>query len=1212
MSESKYQFEQLTPNNNVELGIYEDAINYVFDNPDIKNVAISGPYSSGKSSILESYKNKHKELAFMHISLAHFNLYAQETEDDDREITNLEGKIINQLIYQLQAKSIPQTDFKLKMNFSFMDIVFSTIRLCLFLFSIVYCIYFDSWCEYVSILSIDMQAFFSFSIQPMARLIAGLFIMILCACYLYKLVSLQKNKNILRKLSLQGNEIEIFEEGEASYFDKYLNEVLYLLENTQANVLVFEDIDRYDLGIIFERLREINLLVNVRRKHNKNILNKNKPLRFFYLLRDDIFISKDRTKFFDYIIPVVPILDSSNSYDQIIQHLQKFDLRNKFNEKFLRGISLYIDDMRILKNICNEFLIYYNKLNKIELDLNKLFAIIMYKNFFPRDFNDLQLNRGYVYTVFSEKLVFVNSEIEKMQQQIERKQQEIELINEEHLQSIHELNIIYAYDNLGGYYWYNYSDERLDDELKRELSTDAQNIYLSRKRCIDDIKINKIRELRSEIDLLEFKISEIRNKKLAQIITQTDDSKLFYVNSINGIEIINEYKEIKGNEYFDLLKYLIRNGYIDENYADYMSYFYANSISVSDKIFIRSVLDRKSSKGYNYHLDNPELIISCFELVNFDQKEILNMELFVYLLRNRSYKNYLNRFIQTIKEYKAVDFIKEFLEKNCEISIGVKCLNEIWPKMFSFVWLHGGLTDAQIYQYSILTIYYNDYNVIKQVNEDNILSDYISNQCNYLAISGPNITRLIDIFKWLEVKFVGLNYNIANKDLFQAVYDNSLYEINFNNISLMLDVYFDESFMYDIKHKNYTKILSQPNSPIAEYINDNFDEYLNIIIEESNNEIYDDENVVINLLNNNTITDESKKVYINASCTSITSLKSVNNTMLWKPLLEHKNVLYSEKNVIDYFIEFSLLDECIINFINDSSVLLDFSNVENLYEEDELIDFSDSLVQCGQVDDHKYRQILSSLNYKYNEFCFFNISNNKMRILIELNILIMNPKNLKFMRTNYTKEQKNYFILTNINKYVEIMTSSLFSVNELFEILDSDVDDELKLKLLNFTDKGLSVINKNYSVSVCKHILQNNLEERDLTRLFSSFENWSSEIQEIIMDYAIERISTILENCIMISDELKERLLLSNKISEYYKINLLIAMISNLNSDNIETLFVKLSMSEFVKIFKKGTRPRIEINDTNKNILVTLKTKNIIISFEEDTKKPGYFKVRRT
>ncbi|MBD5160793.1 MAG: hypothetical protein HDT14_01985 [Oscillibacter sp.] len=31
------------------------------------------------------------------------------------------------------------------------------------------------------------------------------------------------------------------------------------------------------------------------------------PLRFFYLLRDDIFDTKDRTKFFDYIVPVVPV-----------------------------------------------------------------------------------------------------------------------------------------------------------------------------------------------------------------------------------------------------------------------------------------------------------------------------------------------------------------------------------------------------------------------------------------------------------------------------------------------------------------------------------------------------------------------------------------------------------------------------------------------------------------------------------------------------------------------------------------------------------------------------------------------------------------------------------------------------------------------------------------------------------------------------------------
>lgn len=107
-------------------------------------------------------------------------------------------------------------------------------------------------------------------------------------------------------------------------------------------------------------------------------------------------IQKIERSFFDYIIPVVPVVDGTNSYDQFIDHLNKNRLTEKFNKKFLQGISLYIDDMRLLKNICNEFLIYYHRLNTTELNFNKMFAIITYKNLFPKDFSDLQNGRGYV------------------------------------------------------------------------------------------------------------------------------------------------------------------------------------------------------------------------------------------------------------------------------------------------------------------------------------------------------------------------------------------------------------------------------------------------------------------------------------------------------------------------------------------------------------------------------------------------------------------------------------------------------------------------------------------------------------------------------------------------------------------------------------------------------------------------------------------------
>ena len=218
----------------------------------------------------------------------------------------------------------------------------------------------------------------------------------------------KRTKNVFRKLNLQGNEIEIFEESDDSYFDKYLNEVLYLFENADADVIVFEDMDRFNANRIFERLREVNTLANIQlQKEDKKVL------RFFYLLRDDIFVSKDRTKFFDYIMPVVPVVDGSNSYDQFISHFKKGGIFEKFDESFLQGLSLYIDDMRLLKNIYNEFVVYFNRLNITELDCNKMLAIIAYKNLFPRDFADLQLNQGFVYTLFDSKELFIKEGIRK-------------------------------------------------------------------------------------------------------------------------------------------------------------------------------------------------------------------------------------------------------------------------------------------------------------------------------------------------------------------------------------------------------------------------------------------------------------------------------------------------------------------------------------------------------------------------------------------------------------------------------------------------------------------------------------------------------------------------------------------------------------------------------------------------------------------------------
>lgn len=558
LKEKGYHFERLTPINNADLKVYEEAIDFIFDNSDIKNVAISGAYGAGKSSVLASYKKKHSKLKFLHISLARFQSPNQEDETEVKESV-LEGKILNQLIHQIPSEKIPQTNFRVKKKVNEKNITKLTIEIVMFFILTLYFTYFDIWKNYVNTLPNNwFKSLLGLSTNQYALVVGGLLIVALVSFAVYELISVQKNRNIFRKLNLQGNEIEVFADSEDSYFDKYLNEVLYLFENADADVIVFEDMDRFNANKIFERLREVNTLANIQlQKENK------KALRFFYLLRDDIFVSKDRTKFFDYIIPIVPVVDGSNSYDQFISHLKNGGIFEKFNESFLQGLSLYIDDMRLLKNIYNEFVIYYNRLNITELDCNKMLAIIAYKNLFPRDFADLQFNQGFVYALFNKKDDFIGHEIEQIKKDIDEKRERISSFKQEHLVSIRELNAVFAYKYLNHYIWTNRNDSDLSNFVMRNLSEDNKKEYMDRKQALED-KLNENHDkLYQEIVDLEKNIVGIQNKQLYQIITRDNIKTIFTTTTTNEIGEEIKFNEVKVSEYFDLLKYLIRNGYID-------------------------------------------------------------------------------------------------------------------------------------------------------------------------------------------------------------------------------------------------------------------------------------------------------------------------------------------------------------------------------------------------------------------------------------------------------------------------------------------------------------------------------------------------------------------------------------------------------------------------------------------------------------------------
>ena len=200
-------------------------------------------------------------------------------------------------------------------------------------------------------------------------------------------------------MKFEGNEIELFQNKDAAYFDKYLDSILYMIDHSGKEFFIFEDIDRFDTTLIFERLKEVNELVNDKRK-----LCQATPIKFIYLLRDDIFLNKDRTKFFDFLVPVIPVTNTKNSSDKLFAILEKYHLKDAITPDLVRALGLYIEDYRLIINIANEFRIYFAALGqRNKLNPDKMLAMIVYKNLFPRDFVDLQKQKGYVHFLLSKR-----------------------------------------------------------------------------------------------------------------------------------------------------------------------------------------------------------------------------------------------------------------------------------------------------------------------------------------------------------------------------------------------------------------------------------------------------------------------------------------------------------------------------------------------------------------------------------------------------------------------------------------------------------------------------------------------------------------------------------------------------------------------------------------------------------------------------------------
>lgn len=1239
--EREYQFRALTSNKDVEIKpVTLKALQFAIDeNSEVTNVAITGNYGAGKSSVVESFEEKRKKTKFIHISLGQYDEIKSSEKNglDKREINTIEGKIINQLLHQIDPNKIRKSIFKTLDAESQINPLNITLYLSLTILLSLYLFNISSWSELV-----HNFCWLSWTTKPIISLLVLITLFILIVYGIYFLLKLQKDFGFIKKLSLKAEkvetDIEIFsnESSRVSYFDRYLDDVLYLFKQSEADVIVFEDIERFNDSRIFEKLKELNIVINRKRK----ICGESK-LVFFYLVKDDLFESQERTKFFDFIIPVVPVVTASNSHDILKKLLTEMREYTRLDKTFLFNISLYLDDMRLINNICNEYLTYKETLSKLPLEREKIFSMVVYKNIFPKDFSLLQRNQGYLYELLNSKEIALKNLREELNNKKNALERKIENAEEEHLNDEVELygtilkipsgrKIIkvngkfekdfstrydYIKELIAGdseiYSFDSYHDAEYNQYKRNE---DIDSLFPSRntpefQERLKNTKNKKIIEkLKEEIKKINDELGELDSYRLSDVYQYAKD--------------IDDFKsdfteEIRKNPQFSIISFLIRNAYIDESYQDYLNYFYENTITVEEKEYLRNVISGRQNK-YNISLKNFDEIFNYLELKNYKSSNVLNYDLFRFLL----YANEHNEKLKLIfHQDNILEFLLDFYNELFRLDVENKSFfSERDIRVFLIKWLHHNseLFNEYIRQkHSNLVDKRLILSLMNLVDLDDCTKETKEQISKYLEMTQE---VFLNIFQNYYCDFEKFKYNLSaidfkikefdfessgyEENVLNYIYKNRLYDICKYNVLFFMKRYSDMGTeLSDVKHKNYEIMTGQNGlKPLLDYCQSSDEEFLKYIlmyITLSEGEMRDKPEYIEQLLNNNVVfnyqlpqetlerdesddSDNDEKIknvtleekiissipefYITYTQDKFNDLSSENRELLVKNLVQTKKAEVNTEIVLEYFSQNNEGDTNLVDFINQSTNFRLDNNIYQNLEEEIGKKFQKFIIKSLGLKKTIRIQLLRDIGIPYYEiFDDKSIDNDQLQDLMSQHLIDFNKINIDFIKEEYS-ELIGFFILYNINDYLNFNKEQI-DIEQL-EILyeQNEFEEKIDLKILAL------LLDNHYNEDYFIYLIDNyTFDEGD--------KQLQENIQKIVKKYIKQFIELDEEG---ISYSLYESILNSNDVSADHKKKLLEKLISvsenRIKIDKLDLLGEYLDLLELPDIMQILKE---QINDNN-------------------------------
>lgn len=1051
LAPTQSKFVNLAPTDQADKdGVYAEALHFATTDPNITNIALTGPYGSGKSSIIQSFL-KHYQRPTLHISLAAF-VHDAGTGAGKLSRQEIERSILQQMLYGADANKLPLSRFKRIQSPG----VLSVLKSLYIMLGLVALGYIFSVRD-----AVVSGAFFTplaISSWPKFAIIAFAAIFLWVTLHHFYVASFGLS---LKSVSLRDIEIRPASDSQESILNRHLDEIIYFFQSTKYDLVIIEDLDRFQDSEIFVTLREINGLVN----ENAGV---NRTIRFLYALRDDVFVNTDRTKFFEFIIPVIPIINASNSIDMVLEQGKRLALDGRLDRQFLREVSRYLNDLRLIQNIFNEYAIYVANLETDEeniLDANKLLAILIYKNVYPRDFEELHRGEGNLAEILGRHDELVAHGEALCKAEIAELEQQIDMAERQTPSDLKELRQIYAMAliqklpaetvgvSLDGSSWIMVTDlvgsdvfdqviaashityrtahnhrQRIDiSSLQGDV--ESQKTYLERKAQIENkseasknASARRIRDLRA-------KIAAVRTSKFNELVRSSAErvSDLFDGFGENG----------------ELARFLILEGHLDDSYYQYTSLFHSGRLSPNDNKFLIQIR-AFATPDPGFQIDNPKEVIAAMRDEDFGQSYVLNVKLVDCLLSETAlYRDQTAKLFEFIASRfdSSEDFLEAYYSTGCAVAGLLAGLAADWkqfvPRAIS--------SNRNLSHVTQILVNLPESALETLARERDELSEFVVAKLAEILTLAPDLAP--ERLERVGVEIQDLSAIGAHTGVVRYMVQKGLFDISIANLEHVYSVGLGETDLAGFRTRNFTTLRSISNPAIMARVERDFDRYLGEILLKLEDNSQEDPAAILDLLGREEIDETNLREFLGRQGALLPSLDGIPESR-HAMVVELGRIAATWDNCIAFMGSGGFAAEILVDYLDRDDVRTALTS-RSLANEPQTLPLRRFLVNADALSDRSYRDYVRALPNAFREFPK-HLDSAKLGILIEEHKITFSAENLGTLDAE--TDLPVLFVSENIQAY--LANPDAFPVDDDFreELLDGMISDGDKRAIIDLID----------------------------------------------------------------------------------------------------------------------------------------------------------------